>query len=447
MIARTTSPAHLGFISMKLDLLGNTVMALGRDGVRLALLRQGNDNGAWLTVPLTVLIGAICSAVSLKLFTEDPAVFPQFRQSVLLYYLAAVLESLCESRVVELIRSQRMREKIFIESTALVVRISVILVGVLRGKRRELADLIVIFSVGQIVYALSLIFLHFSFKSSKTNKFDFKLPSREFVNLAWSLTLQNIFKYFLAQGDLFIISALSSLKDQGVYAVVGNYGSLVLRMLMQPIEEASLQYFSRFKNGADYFNLMLKFLIYIGLLFICYGSFFTDVVISILLGKNWTGDSRAADSLSAYCYLVAAAGVSGFLECFVNAVIDEERMAWQRRISLISSVGYCAMAVVMIRRFGSVGLVTASAINFLLRATVNVFIIKKMKIEIFKCDFKTCLLSMFMTTFVINAFLFLIMRDNWRMRLTVAIVNLLISAKFIIKRDRTFVNQLIKHWS
>ena len=95
---------------MKLELLGNTVMALGRDGVRLALLREESDSGAWLALPLTIFIGAICSGVSvisLKLSTDDPVLLPQLRQSILFYYLAAVLESLCESAVIDLIKRQR----------------------------------------------------------------------------------------------------------------------------------------------------------------------------------------------------------------------------------------------------------------------------------------------------------------------------------------------------
>ena len=38
-IARHVSVTNLGLITLKLDLLGNTVMALGRDGIRMAALR------------------------------------------------------------------------------------------------------------------------------------------------------------------------------------------------------------------------------------------------------------------------------------------------------------------------------------------------------------------------------------------------------------------------
>ena len=53
------------------------------------------------------------------------------------------------------------------------------------------------------------------------------------------MTGQSLVKHFLTEGDKFLVSRLSPLADQGGYAVAANYGSLVARIVFQPIEETA----------------------------------------------------------------------------------------------------------------------------------------------------------------------------------------------------------------
>ena len=479
-IARRSSATYLGLISMKLDLLGNTIMSLSRDGIRMALLRQKDRDERRKTGGLilisTALIGLICTGINLKLTTEPLIlnVWPQYRQSVFFYFLAALLESFTEISTIELISTGRIKEKISIESAALIGRVSYILWAISgETKGSELIILLDSFSKGQMIYSLILNILHFR---NQNLSFLLKFPSSQLINLCSSLTRQNFFKYFLSQGDLFVISSFSSLKDQGVYSVISNYGSLVLRLIMQPIEEASLQYFSKELNGTDenlqkvsaYFNLMLKTMIYLGLIFICFGSFFTDPVISLLLGPKWSSDTKAADALSAYCYLVAAAGISGFLESFVNAVIEENEMKLQRKISLISSLFYCLLAICLILWKGSVGLIVASSINFAIRAGANAFLIetywKKKKGEnserkdssdnIAEKDIRSstwptipnACIFMFFSTFTVNFALFLTKRSDLKLRISIGLMLLSSNLLGFIKNDNQFLSDFKNHW-
>lgn len=468
-IARRSSATFLGLISMKLDLLGTTIMSLSRDGIRMALLRQvdGKDrrSAGGLILSSTLLIGIICTGITLS-FTNEPVilgVWPQFIQAVSLYFLATLLENLTETSTIELISTGRIKEKIVIESFALIGRVSYILWSTISDNRSELISLLDSFSKGQLIYSVILNILHLNQHRNSLNSFSF--PSRQLTSLCSSLTRQNFFKYFLSQGDLFIISSFSSLKDQGVYSVISNYGSLVLRLIMQPIEEASLQFFSREINGnhekvALYFNLMLKTMIYLGLIFICYCSFFTDPVISLLLGSKWSNDHKAADALSAYCYLVAAAGVSGFLESFVNAVIEEEEMKLQRKISIISSICYCATAITLIIWKGSVGLILASSVNFLVRGAANGFMIETYWKRQHKQSQsqnrlertkrwpnipKACVLA-FTLSFLINLALFLLKRSDLKLRLSIGVITLSSNLFVLMKYDGQFIKDLKNNW-
>ena len=411
-IARHVSVTNLGLITLKLDLLGNTVMALGRDGIRMAALRGERSRAGLMTFALVTIVGIFSSFTLLYCVKEAVILqhFSRFRSAVVLYLIAAILESLTESSTVELIFEQKFKKKIGIESTALIIKIGFILSSILCNvdkEEEELPLLLDSFSRGQLIYSITLNILHLIANSEfkKDQMVSLSFPSSKFYNLAMALTRQNFFKYFLSQGDLFIIGTFSSLNDQGIYSVVSNYGSLVLRLIMQPIEEASLQYFSKeLSNGkraadvTNYFNLMLKSLIYFGLFFV--------------LGQKWTIDNTAANTLSAYCWLVAFAGISGFMESFVNAIIDEKEINWLRWISILSSIFYCILAIGLIHWKGSVGLVTAGAANFALRTFVNSNLIKKYHSRPQHPNFPIWILLSFLLAFIANCCLFYFKRNQ-----------------------------------
>jgi hypothetical protein len=65
------------------------------------------------------------------------------------------------------------------------------------------------------------------------------------VGLTWSFALQSLEKMFLTEGEKLVLKFTESLVHQGVYSVVHNLGSLVVRMLFQPIEEMSFTLFSK----------------------------------------------------------------------------------------------------------------------------------------------------------------------------------------------------------
>ncbi|KAK6822756.1 hypothetical protein PG987_014301 [Apiospora arundinis] len=68
---------------------------------------------------------------------------------------------------------------------------------------------------------------------------------RPTLNLAASMTVQSFVKHLLTQGDTFLVSILSNPQAQGVYALANNYGSLLARLVFQPVEESSRNYFSK----------------------------------------------------------------------------------------------------------------------------------------------------------------------------------------------------------
>ncbi len=56
-------------------------------------------------------------------------------------------------------------------------------------------------------------------------------------------------KLLLAEGSKLVMAAFSNSHAQGVYGLVTNLGSLVVRTLFQPIEEAAFLSFSKSGEG------------------------------------------------------------------------------------------------------------------------------------------------------------------------------------------------------
>ena len=52
-------------------------------------------------------------------------------------------------------------------------------------------------------------------------------------------------KQLLAEGSKMVLVAVQTQYNQGVYGLVGNLGSLLVRTLFQPLEEIAFAAFSR----------------------------------------------------------------------------------------------------------------------------------------------------------------------------------------------------------
>ena len=74
----------------------------------------------------------------------------------------------------------------------------------------------------------------------------------ELLVLAVHTTGSSLLKHILTEGDKIVLSLNSSHFNQGIYAIASNYGSLVARIILQPIEESCRVAFSRmYAAGGD----------------------------------------------------------------------------------------------------------------------------------------------------------------------------------------------------
>jgi len=216
-----------------------------------------------------------------------------------------------------------------------------------------------------------------------SNKGDtiFSYFSRSLLALGMSLFVQGVVKHLLTQGDVFLVSYLASLQDQGIYALASNYGGLIARMIFQPIEESSRNYFGKLlstvdgkpskamiESGSRNLHNLLRFYGLLSLSAVSVGPTIAPLLLSLVAGSRWTS-TGAGEVLAKYCYYIPLLAVNGVTEAFISSIATESELNHQSMWMFAFSVGFAAAGYVFLRllNMGAEGLVWANAINMALR--------------------------------------------------------------------------------
>jgi oligosaccharide translocation protein RFT1 len=199
--------------------------------------------------------------------------------------------------------------------------------------------------------------------------------------LGASLFVQSIVKHVLTQGDVIVISYLATLHAQGIYALVSNYGGLIARLLLQPIEESSRNYFSKalstldkrpsaaaIESTHDNIHNLLRFYVLLSTVAVAVGPYTAPVLLRIVAGSRWA-NTGAADVLSKYCYYIPLLAINGITEAFVSSVATQSELNAQSAWMMAFSLAFAAASYLFLRvlDWGAEGLVWANGINMSMR--------------------------------------------------------------------------------
>ncbi|KAI9261644.1 Rft protein-domain-containing protein [Phascolomyces articulosus] len=425
IVLRYTTAETLGIASVKLELLLSTILFISREGFRCALLRgddnndksdnkiqdrrdnNENTNEQKVTnlayIPTIIGLVTTCLACGYYLSTIDTMTaskYPYYRTSVMLFGTAAFAELLVEPLFVLAMNRLYFQLRVSVEGVAVLLRCFITFGLTLAGASKAGASGhnaygVLAFAVAQLAFGLTMMmgYLGFFFNKVRQNEIQVqtlyprKLKTEDgrsywfdtqMLNLASTLTKQSLLKHVLTEGDKMLISALSTDDNQGVYAFVVNYGSLIVRILFQPLEEASRTFFSKLlatkntrntKTAKDVILLMLRFHVMLGLLFICFATNYTATLIDLLVGKEWSTERNAPGVLSAYCLYVPIMGINGVTEAFVQAAASKNDLTILSYYMIVFSTcfmasGYLFMSVL---DMGAIGLVLANMVNLSIR--------------------------------------------------------------------------------
>lgn len=187
-----------------------------------------------------------------------------------------------------------------------------------------------------------------------------------------------------------ILATMSSLEDQGIYALASNYGGLVARIIFQPIEESSRTLFSSLlsprgstapdptsvKTAKAHLTGMLRAY---GLLLIAIFPLAPSLVppiLRLLGGRRWKS-AQVDNLLLTYCYYIPFLAFNGITEAFVSSAASpvelRRQTVWMGAFS--ASFIFAAYIFLKVGDTGAQGLVWANIVNMTVRTVWSYFFI------------------------------------------------------------------------
>ncbi|KAI0554645.1 Rft-1-domain-containing protein [Xylaria curta] len=442
--------AQLLGVSAQLEVYYLSVLFFARESLRVAVQRQGTtedeDDGdddddtkgkraadatasqsvvniAHLSLALGLISSLGLGWAYLRYVDAATASTLHLDKALYIYGLSAVIELLSEPAFVVLSHRLQFGPRARAESVATFTRCFVTFTVANLGWEQDLDLGVLPFALGQFAYSTGLlaVYIWHGFRlarsegfslfprrighekaSSKAKKDSTKKDSgrnrkyalgyfyKPTLQLVYSLMSQSLVKHVLTQGDTFLVSILSDPQSQGVYALANNYGSLLARLVFQPIEESSRNYFSKLlssssssageattKDGtvqtqarkarAD-LQALLKFYVLLSVIVVSIGPYAAPLLVQIVAGPRWSG-SGAGAVLARYCLYIPLLAVNGVAEAFVSSVATKSEVHRQSLWMGLFSLAFAVAGFVSLRvlDLGAAGLVYANAINMLCR--------------------------------------------------------------------------------
>jgi oligosaccharide translocation protein RFT1 len=416
-------PVHvLGVVHIRLELLRSAILFVSRQGLRLALTRRvtaANWNVAWTSLPLVTLLAAGAAVWHVStchgddddnnnneaLWCSDDLLY-----GGLLYCLAAAVEGWGEPAVLHALRQLDTATPAAAESAGTLVQTVATLVLLLLLPQSQGEMLSPICALGTAHVLSALTYTCFLYVQVGRDLVGPRWHALHGPTLSWTVvcTLQGLFKHVLTEGDRLVLATVASAHDQGVYALGSAYGGLAARLLLAPLEENARLLWSRLADDGDddddtgespdmtvpsstkrtatssssanqtsrqaledSYTVLVKVVLYIGLVFSCLAVHYTGLLLQILAGRQW--GAEAADVLAAFCVYTAFLAMNGMTEAFCYAVAaqgtDMGRMAL---VHTLVGLVFAATAIRAVPRYGSVGLVAANCLAMALRMIYSV---------------------------------------------------------------------------
>lgn len=332
ILLRYTTKDMIGVVNVRLMLLNQTIVFVAREAFRKACLSKSTDrrwtqviNLLWCVFPLGVVLSVILSYVWLYyLEIPDPVKIANYPLAVLVFAASGSIELLSEQLWVVAQAFVFLRLKVVIEGIANFARCVITL-----GLVVFVPDLgIIAFCIAQTAFSVLVMVLYYvyfiyyikttpRYQNKEESDFPFRslrdfFPrtlsrksffSRALAHLTWSFFKQSFLKKILTEGERYIMTLFKVLtfSQQGIYDVINNLGSLVARCVFMPIEESYYTFFAytlergssaekqtpqSAKMASDTLEVVLKFVVLVGLTFLVFGYSYSFLLLDIYGGKT-----------------------------------------------------------------------------------------------------------------------------------------------------------------
>eukprot|EP00958_Prasinococcus_capsulatus_P018893 scaffold2261_cov405-Prasinococcus_capsulatus_cf.AAC.24 len=412
LLARNLSPDDLALTTVHFHLVTTTALFLSREGIRRGCLRAAEGDaaavlrlGAWAPLCGVPVVLATCFAAVHGLAAGGDAAgggggddvgdgglaAAQYRRAVWLHGLAALLELLSEPLYNLFQYMDLYRARMVIEVCSLTLRSVVTFVAVVRLS----APPALAFGVAQCAYALCVCggYAAWAWRAQVAiplaggggggggDATAVAAARRELRRAALGFGAQAFTKHVLAEGEkVVMVLSSDSLHSQGVYGLVSNLGSLAVRCILQPFEEAAFILFSKLRSRSrrpaelgPAFALVAKAALVLGLTVVAFGPPYSYVLLRLLYGQRWSA-TEAPEVLGYYCVYVGSLALNGITEAFSHAVMTPPQLQRSNVAMLVLSALAIGGNVYGVRRAAAQGLIVANTLHMCLRVAYSVFV-------------------------------------------------------------------------
>ncbi|KAJ1531185.1 Oligosaccharide translocation protein rft1, partial [Nowakowskiella sp. JEL0078] len=173
--------------------------------------------------------------------------------------------------------------------------------------------------------------------------------SQSRLSLVASFTVQSFVKHVLTYADQLVLGTFASHEDQGV-----TIGSLIVRIIFQPIEESTRIFFSKafseiptqatLKDTQKLLSYLIRFQIILAKVLLSFTPFYSTSLIKILYSNDWAL-TTAPRLLPLYSLSLPVMGINGITEGFVQSVSTPEIVRLQ---TMVLGVGWILFITVFV---------------------------------------------------------------------------------------------------
>lgn len=323
--------------------------------------------------------------------SEETSRQPYFSVALGMYAFSAVVELLTEPMHNLAQAQSRTNLRLRAEGLGVVLRTAVTFLVLLFDYQTGLNGRLALigFSLGQLTYALVAVAIyasHYGFGKLWPDVSGLKSPKTSLdqgsLKVAKEMTWQSLIKLFLSEGDKVLLLWLVNLQDQGGYAVASNYGSLIARIVLMPLDEATRVFFAKAVSATPsssdephskedptipvphFFTNLLRTILTSSLLLLTLAPPYLPHVLSLLLPARYASTS-APSILHAWIFYIPFLALNGVLEAFYSAVADAKALARQSRYMILFSAVFIGSATLLFKltNLGDASLIYANIVG------------------------------------------------------------------------------------
>ncbi|KRY12398.1 Protein RFT1 -like protein [Trichinella patagoniensis] len=410
----------LGVVNVRLMLLYGTVYYFSREPFRRSCLQREENSLRIQTINVMWLCPAVSFCLSL-LFTfiwvfllPDPSedtCTKYYGISACIYALSTVIETFAEPLCIIAQNLKQFHVKMIFEAVQMIIRQFFSLFLVYFFPNLSLLafafGMVVSSSAYAVLYYLYFLNGFFKAKGRQINELHeqntvsvFPQFSKGFdsetLTLVYGFWKHGMIKQLLTEGERYVMTFFNLLnfRDQGVFDVVSNLGSLVARVVLAPLEENAYIYFSQhlirgmpinaqpkalfdeFAVVHDTFSNLLQLVSMIGLTSLVFGQAYSYPLLKLYGGRSLIIASGPS-LLRMYSFYVLLIALNGITECFMFSImrlieVDRHKL-WLFYFCLV----FLLSAVLLCQLFGSIGFIMANCINMIFRVAYSCWFIAR----------------------------------------------------------------------